>query len=175
MSYKPSDAYTKVFTTSSPTTGAATNADSLPAATANRNGTDDGSFTLVVANLDTGRYKITGTIPSGYASGDVLNVSIAATVGGVAAKAIVDTQILDSKRTGDSLNINLAQTGISPRALDAVADGALTVGDALVAALAMAAGKQTVSGTSYTVKTPSTGTVIRTFTLDSGTAPTTRT
>ncbi len=101
MSYKPNDSYFKVFTTASPTTGAATNADSLPVATANKNGTDDGTFTLTVANLDTGRYKITGTVPGGYASGDCVNVTIAATVGGIAGKAVVDTFGLDSKRVGD--------------------------------------------------------------------------
>ena len=73
------------------------------------------------------------------------------------------------------VQISLSQTGLSPRALDAVADGSLTVGDCLVAAVCGAAGKETVSGTSYVVKTPSTGTVIRTFTLDSATLPTART
>jgi len=101
LSYKPSGAYAKEFVTTSPTTGAATNADSLPTATANKNGTDDGSFTLTVANIDTGRYKVTGTIPSGYVSGDVLNVTVAATVGTVAGKAVIDTQVIDSKRVGD--------------------------------------------------------------------------
>lgn len=77
-----------------------------------------------------------------------------------------------SDKTGFS--INLSQAGLSPRALDSVADAALTVGDALVAAISGAAGKESVSGTSYAVKTPSTGTVIRTFVLDSATAPTSR-
>lgn len=94
MAYVASAAYAKEFVTSSPTTGAAANADSLPTATANLNGTDDGTFSLTVANIDTGRYKVTGTIPAGYVAGDVLNVSIAATVGGIAAKAVIDTQIM---------------------------------------------------------------------------------
>lgn len=105
MSYKPSDPYYKEFTTANPSTGAAQNADSLPTATANHNGTDDGTFVLTVTNIDTGRYKITGTIPSGYAAGDVLNVSVAATVNGVAGKAIVDTQVLDSARLNDINNV----------------------------------------------------------------------
>lgn len=86
--YKPGDAYYSEFTTSSPSTGAATNADSLPVATANHNGTDDGTFALTVTNVDTGRYKITGTIPVGYAEGDDVSVSVAATVSSVAGKAI---------------------------------------------------------------------------------------
>jgi hypothetical protein len=76
--------------------------------------------------------------------------------------------------TTGTVPINLAQTGLSPRALDSVSDGSLTVGDALVGAIVAAAGKESVSGTSYVVQTPSTGTTIRTFTLNSSTAPTTR-
>jgi hypothetical protein len=94
MGYRAGDAYTILF----PTTiagGAAGNADSLPVATANKNGTDDGTFTLTVANLDAGRYKATGTIPAGYVGGDVLNVTVAATIGGTATKARVDAQVID--------------------------------------------------------------------------------
>lgn len=72
------------------------------------------------------------------------------------------------------VSINLAQVGLVPRPLDAIPDSALTVGDGLVAAIAGAAGKESLSGTSYLVKTPFTGTLIRTFTLDSATAPTGR-
>jgi hypothetical protein len=96
MSYKPSGSYYKEFTTATPTTGAAANADSLPVATANHNGTDDGTFTLTVTNIDTGRYKITGTVPSGYAAGDIVNISIAATCSGVAGKAIIETFTVDT-------------------------------------------------------------------------------
>jgi hypothetical protein len=112
MSYKPSDAYYKEFTTASPSTGAAQDADSLPTATANHNGTDDGSFSLTVTNLDTGRYKISATIPGGYARGDVVNVTVAATVATVAGKACVDTFVIDSKRVGDLNDLGgVAQTG----------------------------------------------------------------
>lgn len=104
--YKPSGAYCVEFVCSL-ATGAASDADALPVATVNKNGTDDGSSptgwsnTLTVAKIDTGRYKITGTIPSGYASGDVVNVSVAATISSVAAKAVVDTFIVDTKRNSD--------------------------------------------------------------------------
>lgn len=77
--------------------------------------------------------------------------------------------------TGGAVNLNFAQVGLSPRALDSVLDGALTTGDALVAALCGAAGKEQVAGTAYLVKTPSTGTTIRTFTLNDATTPTQRT
>lgn len=231
--YKPSDPFYKVFTTSSPSTGAAVNADSLPVATANHNGADDGAFTLTVTNIDAGRYKITGTVPSGYVKGDVVNVTVAATVSTIAGKATVDTFTIDSKRIGD-LNdsayagadtagtttllsrvtaavalasqippnfttATFASAGVfstgalanaptggggglslggalnAARALDSIADGSITLNDALWCAVAGAAGKEAISGTSYTVKTPSTGTTIRTFTLDSGSAPTSRT
>jgi hypothetical protein len=95
VGYRPGDSYYCEFSTASPSTGAAQNADSLPVATPNHNGADDGSFTLTVANVTTGRYKVTGTIPTGYAGGDVVNVSVAATVNTIAGVAIVDRQVLD--------------------------------------------------------------------------------
>lgn len=82
--------YYAEFITQSPTTGTAQNADSLPTATATHNGIDDGSFALTVTNIDTGRYKITGTIPGGYSAGDYVQVSVAATVNAISGKAIVD-------------------------------------------------------------------------------------
>jgi hypothetical protein len=97
MSYKPLQLYYKLFTA----TGAATNADSLPVATANHDGADDSAFVLTVTSVDTGRYKITGTVPSGYAEGDIVNVMVAATMSGVAGKAIVDTFTIDTKYVGD--------------------------------------------------------------------------
>ncbi len=107
MSYKSGDSYVGEFTTQRFDTGAATDADSLPAATANHNGTDDGSFTLTVTNLDTGRYKITGTIPA-YSSGDSVSISVAATVNSVAGKAVVDSFVLDAKRVGDLQDLSAA-------------------------------------------------------------------
>jgi len=78
-------------------------------------------------------------------------------------------------RLGSPVTIDLSQTGLTPRDLGSVADASLTVGDALVAAISGATGKETVVSTTYTVKTPYTGTVIRTFTLDSATSPASRT
>lgn len=77
--------------------------------------------------------------------------------------------MLDALQLGGPVdsNLNFGQVGLTPRALDSIADSALTVGDALVAALCIGAGKQAIdsAGTTYTIETPSTGTVIRTFTL----------
>jgi hypothetical protein len=72
------------------------------------------------------------------------------------------------------VTVNFAQTGLTPRDLGAVADAALTFGDALVAGIVGAAGKESIVGTTYTVKTPSTGTAIRAFALDSAITPTSR-
>jgi hypothetical protein len=99
--------YYAEFVTSSPSTGAAVNADSLPVATANKNGTDDATFTLTVANIDTGRYKVTGTIPSSYIPGDTVNVTIAATVSTIAAKAVIDKFVVDIP----VVRLGTAQTG----------------------------------------------------------------
>jgi len=76
--------------------------------------------------------------------------------------------------TSGLVNHNLAQTGLTPRDLGAVADASLTVGDALIAAICAGAGKESQSSTTYLVQTPNTGTTIRTFTLDSATTPTSR-
>lgn len=103
MSYKPGDSATIEFVTSD-ATGAATNADSLPAGTINRNGTDDIPVTVAITNLDAGRYKAVFTIPVGYAAGDSVNLSIAATIGGIAAKATSGPWVLDSKRLADITN-----------------------------------------------------------------------
>lgn len=87
--YRPGDTVYTEFCTQTPSTGAATNADSTPTGTLNRNGSDDGSVTVTVTNLDTGRYKAVFTIPATYHAGDVLNLSLAATVASVTGKAPV--------------------------------------------------------------------------------------
>jgi hypothetical protein len=73
------------------------------------------------------------------------------------------------------VQLDLTQALSAARALDSVADTSLTLNDAMHCAVAAEAGKESVVGTTYTVKTPSTGTTLRTFTLDSGSAPTSRT
>jgi hypothetical protein len=101
---------------------------------------------------------------STYAGGAV--ASVTGNVGGSVVGAVASVTA--------PVSILLSQVGLAPRSLDAVNDSALTVGDALVSALCGAAGKEQVSGTSYLVQTPHTGTTIRTFTLDSSTTPTQR-
>lgn len=87
------DTFEAYFTTQLPG-GEAVDADSTPGATATQNGSDDtggGSFTagLSVTNIDTGLYKVSGTIPSGYAPGDRVTVRVSATVDGIAGQAVL--------------------------------------------------------------------------------------
>ncbi len=91
----PGGSYYGEFVTTS-ATGAAVNADSLPTATANHNGADDSGFVLTVTNIDTGRYKVTGTIPSTYIFGDYVWISVNATIATIAAKSIIDKFVVDS-------------------------------------------------------------------------------
>lgn len=100
MIYKAGQDYYAEFVTTSPSTGGAMNADALPVATATVNGVDDAGFALTVANLDAGRYKITGVVPA-YAAGTRVQVSIAATVGTIAGKAVVDSFTVEDYSTTD--------------------------------------------------------------------------
>ena len=95
MGLYPGSLFYAEFVTQVPGTGQALNADSLPVAKLTRNGTDDATVTLTVTNIDAGRYKVTFTIPATYAAGDSLQVSVAATVSGVAGKAVLDSFLLD--------------------------------------------------------------------------------
>ena len=101
MGYKPGDSYYGEFTTCRFDTGAATDADSPPAAVATCNGVDDLTFSLSATKIDTGRYKVTGTIPGTYASGNSVQICVNATVGGVIGKSVIDGFVLDGKRISD--------------------------------------------------------------------------
>lgn len=165
MSIRSAQAIVVEFITSSPTTGAATNADSLPTGILIISGADNGA-TVTVTNVTTGRYKAAVTLPT-LAVGDIVELVILATVSTIAGKAIVWR---DSK---DAV-LDLTQTLSAARALDAIADTSLTLNDALHCAIAAAAGKESVVGTTYTIETPFTGTILRTFNLDAATNPATR-
>lgn len=126
MSYKPGDPYYKEFVTCNPTTGAAQNGDSLPTATADFSGSGTGSMSLTVTNLATGRYQAAGTIPGTRVKGDVLCVSVAATVASVAGVGVIDGQVIDSKRVGDLNDLGgTAQTGDSFARLGAPAGASI--------------------------------------------------
>jgi hypothetical protein len=94
MPYKPGDTLWEEFCTTRVDTGALTNADSLPTGTLAHNGTDDGTVTVTVTNVGTGRYKATCVIPSGYSVGDKIQLFISATVNSVVGGNIVRTEYL---------------------------------------------------------------------------------
>ena len=104
LTYNAGANYYSEFTTQRFDTGAITDADSLPTATATKNGVDDGAFTLTCAKLSTGRYKITGTVPS-YTLNDVVQVSVLATVNSIPGGGIVDQFKIGYPQTGDSFAI----------------------------------------------------------------------
>ncbi len=113
MLYRPGDSYHALFTTQRSDTGAAADADATPSATATCNGADDSGFTLTVTNLATGRYKVAGTIPSGYAAGDVVQISVTATVNSVSGVAVIDSFIVDDKRLADLADFDPTSTGVN--------------------------------------------------------------
>jgi hypothetical protein len=108
MSYKPGDTRIGGFTTQRFDTGAATDADSLPAVTVTKNGADEGGAGVTVSKLDTGRYKYSYTIDAGWAAGDRIQDFVAATVNSVAGKACVGDFVLD-KRVNDLTDVTAAQ------------------------------------------------------------------
>lgn len=85
--YKSGDAYHRSFSISS-STGAATNADSTPTGTLYVNGVSNAA-TVTISNPATGLYHASATLPG--AAGDVVELAISATVGGVATKDFVDS------------------------------------------------------------------------------------
>jgi hypothetical protein len=97
---KPADTMVCFLPTCSAATGAATNADVLPTATAYRNGTSDAGFVLTVANVATGLYKVTGTVPA-YSVGDKVSIIGSATVGGIAGVAPIFDFVVDTSRASD--------------------------------------------------------------------------
>lgn len=96
MTLRPGDTWWGEFITSSPTSGAASDADSLPVCTASRNGSDT-TIAVTVTGVDTGRYKATMACDGTWVAGDWITVSAAATVNGVAGKGVVDNFVMDTK------------------------------------------------------------------------------
>jgi len=90
--YRPGDPYFKYFTTRL-LAGGVSDADETPVAVASRNGADDENFVLTTTKVDTGRYKVTGTVPA-YSVNDRVEISVQATVGSITEKAIVDNFII---------------------------------------------------------------------------------
>lgn len=85
--FKPGDTVYAEFTTQV-AGGTATNADSVPLGTVNHNGSDD-TVAVTVTNLDAGRYKAVFVLPATYIPGDVVNLTVSATISGTASKGVV--------------------------------------------------------------------------------------
>lgn len=140
-------------------------------------GSVTGSVGSVTGNVGGSVANVTGAVGSvtGNVGGNVVGsvASVTGAVGSVTGN--VGGNVVGSVASVTAaVTVSLTQTLGTPRALDAIADGSMQLNDALWCAVAAAAGKESVTGTTYLVQTPSTGTTLRTFTLDSGTAPTSR-
>lgn len=114
MSFKPGDPYHTQFTTQRFDTGEACDADETPVAVAARNGVDDDTFSLLVEQVATGRYRVSGTIPEDYAAGDVVHTIVTATVNEVPGTAVIDAFVLDGKRLADLHDFDPAAESVIP-------------------------------------------------------------
>jgi hypothetical protein len=111
--YKPGMTYYNQFCTQDQS-GAATDADSLPAATASKNCVDDAAFVLAVAKMDTGRYSIIGTVPLSYVTDDVVEIVVNASVGGVSGKNIISDFIVEEDSGANAVTITVEQADATP-------------------------------------------------------------
>jgi hypothetical protein len=107
---RPGDSLKYSFVTQDGT-GAALNADSTPTATLRRNGSNDGSVTVTVANNAAGDYTASATIPATYSGGDLLELLVAATVKGVAGKALFWLGSLERNQQDDA-RVLFAASGV---------------------------------------------------------------
>ena len=150
--------------------GTVTTLTNLPAISTNwitGTGVDATAVTKIQTGLATPTNITAGTITT------VTNLTNAPTAGDLTSTMKTSVTAAASA-AAPTVALNTAQTLGAARALDLIADTSLTLNDALHCAIAAAAGAEQVTGTAYTVKTPHTATVLRTFTLDSGTDPTVR-
>jgi hypothetical protein len=99
MAKIPGDTFAFQFPTFS-STGALTDADSLPTGVQVHNGVDDGTNAVTITHISTGLYKATGTILGSYSSGDDFQVRINATLASVASAMVRDYGALDTLRVG---------------------------------------------------------------------------
>jgi len=114
VSIKSGQNVTVDFTTQTPSTGAATNADTLPTGTLVINGADDAAV-VTVTNKGNGYYKAAVTLPA-LSAGDLVQIRIAATVATIAGVAVIWQDVADTKRVSD---LNDLAAGA---AMDLVAD-----------------------------------------------------
>lgn len=128
MSVQTGQVIAEPFTTADPTTGAATNADSLPTAVLVVNGADDAAV-VTVANVSTGRYTASVTLPT-LAAGDQLAIVASATVGEVAGVGVIWQAEADTARAGEvATSLAVVDTVVDAikAKTDALGSGAVTV------------------------------------------------
>ncbi len=105
------------FITASPTTGAAIDADSTPSCEVFEDATDTGIITPTPAKRTgkTGDYRvqIDCTAANGFESAKSYNVVVSATVGGVAAKAVIASIIMRTRCIDDVSTITAADVWAS--------------------------------------------------------------
>lgn len=109
MSVRSGQSITVDFTTSKFSTGEATAADSLPAATLVVNGTDDAA-TVTVTSKTGGKYKAAVTLPT-LTVGDIVQLRVAATVDSVAGVGVVWTDQKDIALDSNGKTTDSVQTG----------------------------------------------------------------
>jgi hypothetical protein len=114
ITYRPGMTFVGMFSTQRFDTGVATDADSLPVATASKNGVDDSGFVLTVAKIDTGRYRVTGTIPLTYVTNDVIHVSVMAMVNSVIGVAVVGEFVIEEVSGPNVVTITIEETDHTP-------------------------------------------------------------
>jgi len=98
--YKPGQAFYTEFTVHNEANNLV-NADALPSVSAYKNGVVDAGFVLTAANISTGFYKITGTIPIGYADDDRVGIYVSCAVSGATKGGIVDQITIVSSDMSD--------------------------------------------------------------------------
>lgn len=161
-------------------TGAAANADSLPVGVLIVNGVDNAA-SVTVTNVTTGRYKASVTLPA-LTDGEVVEMGVTATIGGVAAAGVVarDTayasmaaDIVDG--VWDELTAGHTATGSAGKALSDLSGASGGTGANVVtvtvtgnaAPLEGANVRLTLNATTYLLSTDTAGQAV--FSLDSGT------
>lgn len=109
MPYKPGDNLSLSFITQD-ATGAAVNADSAPAGTLRRNGTNTAQ-TVTVTNNAAGDYTASASIPLTWSGGDKLEMLVSAIVKGVSGKAAFGLGILE-RAAQDAGRVLLDASGV---------------------------------------------------------------
>lgn len=138
MPLRPGQSFAAWFSTSSPTSGAAVNADSLPTAVLAHNGSIDGTVTLTVANSAAGLYTASGTIPSTYGAGDQVAVIVTATVGAITGKGVVASYTIDPQTPAGMVAVTQDYNGAGSMTVEDQSNGQPISGATVTAYLASA-------------------------------------